>query len=99
MVGLNESLQNVTVALNQVAIPTIQQKLGTAPAWLQMIGGTVHNVISSILPGREWLGVLIIAGVLAGLVVKKLREGVISLTALWAGGTIVIYLALKYAGL
>lgn len=95
---INETLQNVTGSVAQ-AVPALQSKWGMPPVIVQQVGGTVHNVISGVLPGREWLGVLVIAALLAGLVVKKLREGVISLTTLWVSATLVLYLALKYVGL
>lgn len=91
--------ENATSQLVTTATPAIQSTIGNAPAWLQAITSSIRSIITSILPGKEWLVVLGISALLAGLVVKKLREGMISLTALWIGGTIVVYLALKYAGL
>lgn len=93
--NITETALNVTNIVTQQAGPTINQ----APTWIQNIGHTISAFITQIVPGKEWLVVLGIAGLLSWFVVKKLREGLLSLTALWAGATIVIFLALKYIGL
>ena len=89
---------NVSATLNTAASNAISS-LTPAPGWVQTIGAWLKGLISQFLPGWEWLIVVGIAVLVGGLVVRKLRQGMISLTTLWIIMSALTFLALKYIGL
>lgn len=90
------NLTNAT--MTQVA--QITQAYTPAPGWAQSIGGMVNSVIGLIIPAQYlWLTSIVLAIVIGGLIVRKLRQGVLTFTALWVISSVMAFMALKYIGL
>lgn len=91
---------NLTNATVQQVTNLVQPMIQTSPGWVQTIGKGINGVVGVIVPQQYlWLTAIVIAIVIGGLVVRKLRQGVLTFTALWVITSIMAFMALKYVGL
>ena len=98
MVDLTNMSNMTAVQMSQMS--GVVQSFTPSPGWVQSIGGMITGLFATFIPAQYlWLVPIAIAIGVGGFVVRQLRQGALTFTALWIICSIMAFLALKYIGL